>query len=127
MNDLYFKDADNRNGDLIIHVPSQINLISFINLLMNRKSTLNVIGQNENIRSIRKLDENEEESSIAKVENSININDKSIVTLSNIFLIGTLNIYDDFSLTMNENSNFSEQSEINIVIQQSKSYSSKWW
>lgn len=92
---------------------------------MNRKSTLNVIGQNENIRSIRKLDENEEESSIAKVENSININDKSIVTLSNIFLIGTLNIYDDFSLTMNENSNFSEQSEINIVIQQSKSYSSK--
>lgn len=125
MNDLYFKDADNRNGDLIIHVPSQINLISFINLLMNRKSTLNVIGQNENIRSIRKLDENEEESSIAKVENSININDKSIVTLSNIFLIGTLNIYDDFSLTMNENSNFSEQSEINIVIQQSKSYSSK--
>lgn len=127
MNDLYFKDADNRNGHLIIHVPSQINLISFINLLMNRKSTLNVIGQNENIRIIRKLDENEEESIIAKVENSFNINDKSIVTLSNIFLIGTLNIYDDFSLTMNENSNFSEQSEINIVIQQSKSYSSKWW
>lgn len=92
---------------------------------MNRKSTLNVIGQNENIRIIRKLDENEEESIIAKVENSFNINDKSIVTLSNIFLIGTLNIYDDFSLTMNENSNFSEQSEINIVIQQSKSYSSK--
>lgn len=126
MNDLYFKDANNRNGDLIIHVPSQINLISFINLLMNRKSTLNVIGQNENIRSIRKLDENEEESVIAKVENSININDKSIVTLSNIFLIGTLNIYDDFSLTMNENSNFSEQSEINFIIQKSKSYSSKW-
>lgn len=94
---------------------------------MNRKSTLNVIGQNENIRIIRKLDENEEESIIAKVENSFNINDKSIVTLSNIFLIGTLNIYDDFSLTKNENSNFSEQSEINIVIQQSKSYSSKWW
>lgn len=92
---------------------------------MNRKSTLNVIGQNENIRIIRKLDENEEESIIAKVENSFNINDKSIVTLSNIFLIGTLNIYDDFSLTKNENSNFSEQSEINIVIQQSKSYSSK--
>lgn len=62
---------------------------------------------------------------IAKVENSININVKSIVTFSNIFLIGTLNIYDDSSLTMNENSNFSEQSEINIIIQQSKSYSSK--
>lgn len=62
---------------------------------------------------------------IAKVENSININVKSIVTPSNIFLIGTLNIYDDSSLTLNEISNFSEQSEINIIFQQSKSYSSK--
>ena len=66
----------------------------------------------------------DEESVVVQVENSININSESIVTLSNIYLIGTLNIYDDSLLTMNEKSNFSEPSEINVIIQCSKSYSS---
>lgn len=81
----------------------------------------NVKRRNENRRNIHELDE---ESVVVQVENSINSNSESIVTLSNIYLIGTLNIYDDSLLTMNEKSNFSEQSEINVIIQRSKSYSS---
>lgn len=119
--DIYFKDAENRNGKFIIYVPSQIDLISFSNLIMYLRSTFNVKRRNENRRNIHELDEG---SVVVQVENSININSESIVTLSNIYLIGRLNIYDDSLLTMNEKSNFSEQSKVNVIIQRSKSYSS---
>lgn len=119
--DIYFKDSENRNGKFIIYVPSQIDLISFSNLIMYLRSTFNVKRRNENRRNIHQLDEG---SVVVQVENSININSESIVTLSNIYLIGRLNIYDDSLLTMNEKSNFSEQSKVNVIIQRSKSYSS---
>ena len=119
--ELYFKDVENRNGEFSVIVPLNIEIISFMNLIMSRISTFGVKKNKENKRNIHKLDENEEFVNV-QIENLINIDSQSLVSISNVNLIGTLNIYDDSSLTMNENSNFSENSEINVVIRQSKSY-----
>lgn len=117
---LNLREVNNKKGDFSLFVPSNIDFVSFIKLALSQKSSFSISPSLNNNNEMLLADENGVK---VEVKELIDISPNSDVTLSNVHLQQKLNIYDDSKLTLTKNSELLTSSIVDVIIQNSKVYS----
>lgn len=115
------KEANNYQGSFSLIVPSTIKVVSFLTVSLFKESSLG-ISSNSHLKTLQLTSD---EEPVIRVENQVNVAPSSKSTLSNMDIVGTLEIYDDSSLTLDKNSQLAENSKISVILQHAKSYNSQ--